>query len=122
MNRELLEEAAEWMRDAEVSHRGMKIQREILLRKITATLAAPQPDAMEIVKQILTGTIDDGTGHKRLLKPTEAASLIEDYGKRVPRALMEDIYRIGIEWPIGSSIRYERMDAIAAKYGVKMEG
>lgn len=50
------------------------------------------------------------------LSETEAAALITAHSRTVPRAMLREVYNL-------SSIEWERSaDAIAAKYGVKVEG
>lgn len=50
------------------------------------------------------------------LTDSQCARLIESYSRRVPRAMLREVYNL-------SSIEWERSaDAIAAKYGVKVEG
>lgn len=51
---------------------------------------------------------------------TKAAALIESYSRRVPMKMLTEIFNNAVDWvPIGDS---ERVDEIAAKYGVKVEG
>ena len=51
---------------------------------------------------------------------TKAAALIESYSRRVPMKMLTEIFNNAVDWvPIGDS---ERVDEIAAKYGVKVDG
>jgi hypothetical protein len=58
---------------------------------------------------------------------TEAAALIEDYGRRVPRAMLEDLFKAGIRACIydeGDPIELildSVIPTIAAKHGVEVE-
>jgi len=92
MNRELLQEAAEWLSSAlkdidHTTHKHFIEAAEKFIVRITVAGAAPQPDAMEILRQVRDIMLDDEDCY--VLPDSEAASLIEDFGKRVPRAMMK---------------------------------
>ena len=55
------------------------------------------------------------------LSETEAAAMIEQYAKRVPRAMLEKIEKQAFEYCKEPFLSYETLDAIATKYGVKIE-
>lgn len=136
--RELLTDVREWINDATVNHKGMMIQREILLRKIDAALAAPEPNAMELAHLIsgIFATAEDnaemcghGVGVKRMIYEkaySEAAALIETCGKRVPSKVLSeyaDLYFLDYALRIDKDgLQKRTMEAVAAKYGVKLEG
>ena len=98
--------------------------------KLTAALAAPEPDAMEIADEIfgiydesrslvnrLDGPSVDREASEIMHKAdSEAAALIADYG-RVPRAMLEEL----VEQVTGGLIHDAEFDAISAKYDVKLE-
>jgi len=105
-------------------------EAEKLRDKIDEFLAKPAPDAMEMVRhieEILESANYDCS--ERLMEKArgEAAALIEAYGRRVPRAMLEEVfdngYQSGDEFGAYEDIDQERknFDAIAAKYGVKIE-
>lgn len=108
-----------------------------LIGKINAYLATPAPDAMGLVEKIrgfsacilqrkpsMRTDNDPGEVEKIstdwMLSEVEAAALIESYGRRVPMKMLTEIFNNAVDWvPIGDS---ERVDEIAAEYGVKVEG
>lgn len=51
---------------------------------------------------------------------TEAAALIESYGRRVPGEMLTEIFNNAVNWALLGDP--EQVDEIAAKYGVKVEG
>jgi hypothetical protein len=58
-----------------------------IMGRITAALASPEPDAMELVDQlaaIINSPFDTVENRKE-----KAAALIADYGRRVPRAISD---------------------------------
>lgn len=70
----------------------LKIELNKATDLLDTTLSAPEPDAMEMVRQVREGDgyIDvngdfEGTGFK--LGDATAAALIADFGKRVPRVI-----------------------------------
>lgn len=75
-------------------------------------------DAGEVVNAIilLFAEAQVGQTEEAIAKAiAKAAALIESYSRRVPRAMLREVYNL-------SSIEWERSaDAIAAKYGVKVE-
>lgn len=75
-------------------------------------------DAGEVVNAIilLFAEAQVGQTEEAIAKAiAKAAALIESYSRRVPRAMLREVYNL-------SSIEWERLaDAIAAKYGVKVE-
>lgn len=97
-----------------------------IIGKIDAALAAPEPDAMEIVEKIRDYYIyhpeayDDYAVANFTLPEDEAVALIEDYGRRVPREMLTEIFNNAVNWALLGDP--EQVDEIAAKYGVKVEG
>ena len=75
---------------------------------------------MELVEKILTGTVDDGTGHKRLLKKAEVAALLAAFTKRVPRVPLAELWRMANKHGYEFGDENEDIDAWAAKHGVKV--
>ena len=119
--RELLEEAREEPNRFHDCDDG-------LLDRIDAALSAPEPDAMEMVKQVRAKrdyNTDAGSMPKMnwTLTDSEAAALIESHDKRVPRAMLEEIG----DWAVdeyeaqGHESGCETMDAILEKYGYRAE-
>lgn len=53
---------------------------------------------------------------KWILSDTEAAALIESFGRRVPRVMLEEIQHDSL------FKGHAELDAIAEKHGVKLEG
>jgi hypothetical protein len=122
--RELLEEARDRLLQNTPHRPGTCVEcdnNRSTIAKITAALAEPEQDAMKIVRKIREGATFGHDLSERYCKllDTEAAALIEDYGRRVPRAMLEEISDMGD--PCLNDLRRERLDAIAAKYGVKLE-
>ena len=139
MNRELLEEAAEWIKgilDVYSDDLGAGVYNlgsEIATR-INSTLSAPQPDAMEVLRRVREisslDRVDGADGGPDSLvvvftaSDTEAASLIESFGKRVPRAMLEELWdmvKVSELASGGSSYAKVIIDAVADKHGVKVE-
>ena len=77
----------------EVLRRGQADEQMAMVYEITAALAAPEPDAMEIVRQVRGHSIEwneiEGYHSCYRLPKAEAAALIADHGKRVPRTMLE---------------------------------
>ena len=98
------------------------VNLESILSRIDSALAAPEPDAMELVRQVREGSVAGYTLSSNYWKLTdsEAAALIEQYAKRVPRALLEETYSDGFEAAFGTKM-IDRHDTRAAKYGYKVE-
>lgn len=100
--------------------------------KIDAYLATPAPDAMEIVVKIrdygrMEIISEDSALVDFTLSDTEAAALIESYGRRVPRAMLEELWEYCTtdhDFSPGELSESEIVDMskIAAKYDVKVEG
>lgn len=89
-----------------------------LAKRIDTYLAASNESAMEMVRKIRGNDDEIGFFH---LTDSEAAALIEDYGRRVPRAMLNEIIRYTegmVEWD-GEVSDYEFVDKIAAKHGVE---
>lgn len=137
MSRELLKEAAQALETVQhyfpaqdEADKGLAVADvdacQRLMTKIEAYLAEPEPDAMEIVEKIRDYYIyhpeayDDYAVANFTLPEDEAAALIESYGRRVPRAMLDEI------WLIGNRSKPGQKDIdtadIAAKYGVEVEG
>jgi hypothetical protein len=122
--RKLLKEARdkiEWYYNGE----SQGVRRAVaIIADIDAALAEPEPDAMEIVQKIRYPKytqIDAITSSMTWFTDDQAAALIESYGRRVPRAMLADIYCLG--WTDSRKNRIsEDHSAIADKYGVKLEG
>ncbi len=128
MDRKLLQEAANYFdRFRDIFNRMGQTSSSnacIYMRdKITAALAAPEPDAMDLAREICEmgdtegAPIDDETIF-------EAAALISDYGKRVPRAMLDELFMAAYSFGLGNETRskWTCIDQIAAKHGVKVEG
>lgn len=98
------------------------VNLESILSRIDSALAAPEPDAMELVRQVREGSVAGYTLSSNYWKLTdsEAAALIEQYAKRVPRALLEETYSDGFEAAFGT-VKMIDHDTRAAKYGYKVE-
>ena len=98
------------------------VNLESILSRIDSALAAPEPDAMELVRQVREGSVAGYTLSSNYWKLTnsEAVALIEQYAKRVPRALLEEIWNDGYFDGVDQSkdVQFEK---IAAKYGYKVE-
>lgn len=94
-----------------------------LAERIDTYLSAPSESAMEMVRKIREGATFGHDLSERYCKllDSEAAALIESYGRRVPRAMLENAYMLG--W---TDSKHDRISVdynpIAAKYGVEVEG
>jgi len=123
--RELLKEARDILGDAyydgvEPLSDGTRAMIAKVIKRIDAALSAPEPDAMEIVDK-LDHIINDNQGIRAGFDHNAAAALIEQQSRRVPRAMLADIYCLG--WTDSRKNRIsEDHSAIAAKYGVEVEG
>jgi hypothetical protein len=126
--RELLEEARDRLLQNTPHRPGTCVEcdnNRSTIAKITAALTEPEPDAMEIVRKIREGATFGHDLSERYCKllDTEAAALIEDYGRRVLRAMLIELWATGA-FCSGMESETERkatINAIAAKYGVKLE-
>ena len=80
-------------------------------------------DALELVQKIRIGDTSNmrDPWDVKQLTDAEAAALIEQYGRRVPRAMLEEIEKQAFEYCKEPFLSYETLDAIAARYGVKIE-
>ena len=87
--------------------------------RIDTALAAPEPDAMEIADKIREMSISYSGFESFDLSYDDAAALIEQYGRRVPRAMLDEIWLNGYKCQQGK--KNTDMADIAAKYGVKIE-
>jgi hypothetical protein len=126
--RELLEEAREILGDCyydgkEPLSDGTRAMVAKVIKRIDAALAEPEPDAEAIAERIeqeLCG-IEGEPGHESVvLDIPKAAALIESYGRRVPRAMLKEIWDEAY-W-CNANDDYKSIDEIAAKYGVEVEG
>ena len=132
--RELLEELRDYIAQSNrTDYSGQREWADDLLARIDAALPAPEPSAGEIVEKIRMGGYalnandpDDrgpnGDDYHFALTDSEAAALIASVGRRVPRAMLWEIQ--GDDRIVHPAFDDSNavMDAIAAKYGVKMEG
>ena len=110
-----------------------------LIARITAALSAPEPDAKAILRQVVAiyrkadedaASREIGVGAEDAIyekADSEAAALIESHRKRVPRAMLEEIfdngYQAGDEFGAYDDIDPARkdFDAIAEKFGYRAE-
>lgn len=145
MSRELLKEAMPHLKEWALCIRNTipEYERELagiasLIDRIDAALAAPEPDAMGMVRQVRHGNVVAYAQNNDLLHATvekqytitdsEAAALIASYGRRVPKAYVSDIViemlKIGDKyWDMGGQAAVDPiLQKIAAKYDVKLEG
>lgn len=91
-----------------------------LARVILAAFnSAPEPDAMKIVRQVRDGSLKGLTWSYKH-STSEAAALIEGLQRRVPRAMLKEIWDEAY-W-CNANDDYKSIDEIAAKYGVEVEG
>ena len=90
-----------------------------LVNKIDSYLAAPSESAMEMVRQIRDLESYGGGDYEYYLDATEAAALIEGYGRRVPRAMLEEIWMEASRFDANGE--YKSIDEIAAKHGVEVD-
>ena len=129
--RELLEEVRDFIRySISALPMGEKDldRAENIFNKIDTALAAPEPDAMELARQVRAGNVVAYAQNNDLLHATvekqykltdsEAAALIADYSKLVPRAMLYEINEFEDDYPRNID---PKMDAVAAKYGYRAE-
>lgn len=133
--REIIAALAKWNKDVEaiigkVPNTGFQNASDTLA-KLDAYLAAPSESAMEMVRKIREGFISQiqsgeskgwlGMFYK--LSDIEAAAQIEGYGRRVPRAMLEEIFEQYPHYIPGKEPNAVKIciDAIAAKHGVVIE-
>ena len=125
--RELLEEARDWIK----TDKCWNVEKDALLDRINAALAAPEPDAMEILRQVrefsMAVETDDGIDIVWTKQDSEAAALIADY-RRVPRAVLAELMGSGAaimdterNFTQRAKRETEAQDAILAKYGYHAE-
>ena len=112
MNRELME------RVPEVLRRGQHDEMIDLAARIDAALAAPEPDAMELATAIIEAQHASNTYNDWVLN---AAALIESHSKRVPRAMLEEVYRLGYSSAVEEGKWKISYDTIAEKFHVAIE-
>jgi len=141
--RKLLEEMANVLKENMNCVEPYKTPRlELLLARITAALAEPEPDAMDkelglIISEIRGQTIHwvnvvgGSTYTMWRLSVSEAAALIADFGKRVPRAMLDELMNQAVkirerEWTntmrSDMELVKEAQNTIAAKYDEIIEG
>ena len=79
-------------------------------------------NAMEVVEKVRKEAVPGHSlsMHYFSLTDTEAAALIEEYGRRVPRAYEDDIYDAGHYE--ARNLPHDSVSQIRAKYGVEVEG
>lgn len=103
---------------------------EKIIARIDTALAEPEPGAMEIAEKIRFiyrefhfKTFDDDQYRDEALSKVyqKVATLIEQYGRRVPREMLREIELEA--WRMGRSgnVGFVHLDTIATKYGVKIE-
>ena len=89
----------------------------------TGKITAPELDAMEIVRKIRSieyhQTAAGLTYATHPLTDSEAAALIASYSRRVPRAMLEEIYDAGRSFEQGAVCPF--ISDIADKYGYRAE-
>ena len=105
-------------------------EKEALIARIDAALSTPEPDPMEILRQVREGCFvwDSDSGKLEIgsamigfdftLPDTEATTLIEAYGKQVPRAMLYEINELEDDFPQNID---PKIDEILAKYGYHAE-
>lgn len=98
---------------------------ENIFNKIDAALAAPEPNVVEILRQVRQGSVAGHTLSSNYwnLTDSEAAALIERRSKQVPRAMLEDVWHAGVEatkYGIGFGMT-DDINTISAKYGYRAE-
>lgn len=93
-----------------------------ILSRIDSALAdTGNIDAHELVKKIRDESRDfAGSDYQYTLTNSEAVALIEQYAKRVPRAMLREIGE-NSQWNGLYEDIYQMQDEIAAKYGYKVE-
>jgi hypothetical protein len=131
MSRELLKEAAQALETVQhyfpaqdEADKGLAVADvdacQRLMTKIEAYLAEPEPDAIRILEKV-RDTGDCWENQPAFVLPfSEAAALIESYGRRVPQVFVEEIldeaWNCLTDRPEGNVLQ-----KIAAKHGVKLE-
>ena len=131
-DRELLKDAViciknlyELYQDDFGAHFGSSIEE--LIKRIDSALADTEnTDVEQLVGQIRdhfhSDPDEDGIRKTEWdIDIDEAAALIEQYAKRVPRALLEEIEKQAFEYGQEIFLSYESADQIAAKYDYKVE-
>jgi len=128
--RELLKEARDILGDAyydgvEPLSDGTRAMIAKVIKRIDAALSAPEPDAMEVVDRMrrMLCVFNYANGDSETvweLDKAEAAALIASYSRRVPRAMLDEIWLNGYQCKDGK--KDTDMAEIAAKYGYKVEG
>jgi hypothetical protein len=101
---------------------------DCLIDQIDAYLAAPSESAMEMVERIrkifedaACYANDDHAEYSELLKIARgnAAALIEGYGRRVPRKMLQEVFQLGM-----TAHAYEEpaptLVEISAKHGIEV--
>ena len=94
-------------------------RKDTLIATIDAYLAAPSESAMEMVEKIRDLESYGGGDYEYYLDATDAAALIEGYGRRVPRAMLEEIWVEASRFDANGE--YKSIDEIAAKHGVEVD-
>lgn len=145
MNRELLKEARYTLeeRTGYYYERGVAHQSDLphcmcrecidkrikaLYARIDAALSEPDMDAMEVLRKVRETTwladskYDPRPVVRNKLTDSEAAALIESYGRRVPRAMLVDVWDHATALALGAKIKSDDIFLqIAARHGVKLE-
>ena len=117
--------------------RWAQSRARFMVERIKQHLADHSPDtgnmvAAKLVENIRSGGFafnandpedrgPNGDDYHFTLTDSEAAALIEQYGRRVPRAMLEDIEKQAFEYGQEAFLSYELIDHIAAKHHVKIE-
>ena len=111
--RELLREASRSLTDARFNamqnplsagQQAMVDRWAELRARIDNFLAAPDEDAMEMVRQIRDLESYGGGDYEYYLDATDAAAKIEGLRRKVPRAMLEKLLRE--YWPMGDEVQY----------------
>lgn len=82
---------------------------------------APEPDAMELVDKLEHLLNENQVIHAYFSDKTKSVALITDYGRRVPRAMLEEIAHLRPA-PMTSRELNSACNQIADEFGVKVEG
>jgi hypothetical protein len=77
-------------------------------------------DAVELVEKVRYATVDQASFVKYLLPKEQAAALLAAFAKRVPRAMLDEIYDAGRSFEQGAVCPF--ISDIAAKHGYKVKG
>ena len=108
----------------EVLLRGQADEQMAMVASIDAYLAAPHESAMEVVEKIRE--IHEVFPDSYAIDDLDAAALIESYGRRVPRAMLDkyaELYFQSYDLRIDKDgLQKRTMDALAANHGVEVEG